>query len=110
MPGSSIHLLKARNFPWRAVGPMERYFCLKLLGDFFAYSFDGKEDVLFLLRGGLNMDGVRRLRLRLKTPMREFDALLARDASLSAEDRVSVSVVMGQEPWLLQLFQHYHRA
>ena len=37
-------------------------------------------------------------------------ALLARDATLPAEDRVGVSLVLAQKPWLLQLFNPYRRS
>ena len=110
MPGNRGRPLTARNFRWRADGPMERYFRLHLLGDFFATAFDGEQDALLLLSGSLSIDGASQLRLRLEEVAREFDALLARDAGLSAEERVGVSLVLAQKPWLLQLFQPYRRA
>ena len=110
MPGNRSRPLTARNFRWRADGPMERYFRLKLLGDFFADPFDGEQDALFLLSGSLSVEGVSQLRLRLEELAREFDALLARDATLGAEERVGISLVLAQKPWLLQLFQPYRRA
>ncbi len=110
MPGNRGRPLTARNFRWRANGPMERYFRLNLLGDFFADPFDGEQDALLLLSGSLSIEGVKQLRLRLEELAREFDALLARDATLSAQERVGVSLVLAQKPWLLQLFQPYRRA
>ncbi len=110
MPGNRSRPLTARNFRWRADGPMERYFRLKLLGDFFADPFDGAQDALFLLSGSLSVAGVSQLRLRLEELAREFDALLARDATLTADERVGVSLVLAQKPWLLQLFQPFRRA
>lgn len=110
MPGNRGRALTARNFRWRANGPMERYFRINLLGDFFADPFDGEHDALFLLSGSLSIDGVKQLRLRLEELAREFDALLARDATLGAQQRVGVSLVLAQKPWLLQLFQPYRRA
>ena len=41
---------------------------------------------------------------------RLVDGLLARDASLPAEQRVGVSLVLAQKPWLLRLFEAYRRA
>ncbi|WP_407352481.1 helix-turn-helix domain-containing protein [Luteimonas sp. R10] len=60
-PGNRARLLTARNFRWRAGGPMERYFRRTLLGDYFADPFDGEQDVLLLLSGSLSIDGVRQL-------------------------------------------------
>lgn len=110
MPGNRGRPLTARNFRWRADGPMERYFRQNLLGDFFAAPFDGEQDALFLLTGSLSIEGVKQLRQRMEELAREFDALLARDATLGAQERVGVSLILAQKPWLLQLFQPYRRA
>lgn len=110
MPGNRGRPLTARNFRWRANGPMERYFRLNLLGDYFADPFDGEQDALMLLSGSLSIDGIKQLRQRLEELAREFDALLARDATLHAQERIGVSLVLAQKPWLLQLFQPYRRA
>jgi len=37
-------------------------------------------------------------------------ALLIRDATLSPKERIGVSLVLAQKPWLLQLFEGYRRA
>lgn len=110
LPGNRARALTARNFRWRRDGPMERYFREKLLGDYFADPFDGEQDGLFLLSGSLSVDGVRQMRQRLEEVVKEFDALLIRDATLSAKERIGVSLVLAQKPWLLQLFQRYRRA
>lgn len=110
MPGNRGRALTARNFRWRADGPMERYFRHTLLTDYFADPFDGEQDALLLLSGALSIEGVRHVRQRLEEVAREFDALLARDATLPAEERIGVSLVLAQKPWLLQLFQPYRRS
>lgn len=110
LPGNRARALTARNFRWRRGGPMERYFREKLLTDYFADAFDGEQDGLFLLSGSLSVDGVRQMRQRLEEVVREFDALLIRDATLSPKERIGMSLVLAQKPWLLQLFQGYRRA
>ena len=50
------------------------------------------------------------MRQRLEVVVREFDALLTRDATLIAKERIGVSLVLAQKPWLLQLFQQYRRS
>jgi DNA-binding Xre family transcriptional regulator len=109
MPGNRGRALTARNFRWRADGPMERYFRHTLLTDYFADPFDGEQDALLLLSGALSIEGVRHVRQRLEELAREFDSLLARDATLPAEERIGISLVLAQKPWLLQLFQPYRR-
>ena len=81
-----------------------------MLGDYFADPFDGELDRLLLLSGSLSPDGVGQMKQRLEDVAREFDGLLARDASLPAERRVGVSLVLAQKPWLLRLFEPYRRA
>jgi DNA-binding Xre family transcriptional regulator len=110
MPGNRARTLTARNFRWRRGGPMERYFREHLLADYFADAFDGEQDGLFLLSGSLSVEGVRQMRQRLEEVVREFDALLVRDAALPAKERIGMSLVLAQKPWLLQLFQQYRRA
>ncbi len=110
LPGNRARALTARNFRWRRDGPMERYFREHLLSDYFADPFDGEQDALFLLSGSLSIDGAKQIRQRLEEVVREFDALLIRDATLSPKERIGVSLVLAQKPWLLQLFQQYRRA
>lgn len=109
-PANRARLLTARNFRWRTDGPMERYFRRSLLGDFFADPFDGDKDALLLLSGSLSSGGIQQLQRRLEELAREFDALLARDATLPVGQRFGVSLVLAQKPWLLQLFEPYRRA
>ena len=110
MPGNRGRALTARNFRWRADGPMERYFRHTLLTDYFADPFDGEQDALLLLSGSLSPDGVGLMKQRREEVAREFDGLLARDATLPVEQRVGVSLVLAQKPWLLRLFEPYRRA
>lgn len=110
LPGNRARPLTARNFRWRADGPMERHFRRVLLGDYFADAFDGEQDALLLLSGSLGPDGVNTLKQRLEEVAHEFDGLLARDAALPASQRVGVSLVLAQKPWLLKLFDPYRRA
>lgn len=79
------------------------------LGDYFADAFDGEQDTLLLLSGSLSVGGIKQLRLRLLELANEFDAMLARDATLPVQERVGVSLVLAQKPWLLQLFEPYRR-
>jgi len=110
LPGNRVRPRAARNFRWRTDGPMERHFRRNLLGDYFADAFDGEHDALLLLSGSLGLEGVAILRQRLDELAREFDTLLARDASLPARERVGVSLVLAQKPWLLRLFEPFRRA
>ena len=108
-PGNRVRLLTARNFRWRRDGPMERYFRHHFLQEYFADAFDGEQDALLLLTGALSTDGVRQLHARLQEVAREFDALLARDALLPASERIGMSLVLAQKPWMLPSFSAFWR-
>lgn len=110
LPGNRGRPLTSRNFRWRRNGPMEQHFRHHLLGEYFADPFDGEQDALYLLVGELSVEGVRLLRERLQEMTREFDALLLRDATLPSKDKVGVSLVLAQKPWLLPSFGRYRRA
>lgn len=105
-----VRPLTSRNFRWRRNGPMERYFREQLAADYFRDPFDGEQDSLLLLSGSLSLDGVKQLRQRLDDVAREFDTLLVRDAPLPAADRIGMSLVIAQKPWLLQSFEQYRKA
>lgn len=109
-PDNRVRPLTARNFRWLTDGPMERHFRNVLLGDYFAEPFSGELDRLLLLSGSLSPEGARQMRQRLDEVAREFDGLLARDATLPAEQRVGVNLVLAQKPWLLRAFAPYRRA
>jgi len=109
LPGNRGRLLTARNFRWRADGPVERYFRHTLLGDYFSQPFDGHHDALLLLSGSLSAQGTEQIRQRLREVAREFNGLLARDASLPAHQRTGLILVLAQKPWALQAFAPWRR-
>lgn len=109
-PGNRVRALTARNFRWLTDGPMERHFREVLLGDYFSEPFSGELDRLLLLSGSLGPDGARQMKQRLDEMAREFDGLLARDATLPVEQRVGVSLVLAQKPWWLPVFAPYLRS
>lgn len=104
LPGNKYRVRTARNFRWRRDGPMERFFRLKLLPDFFGREFVGDNESLLLLSGMCTPASVAILQRRLDELAGEFDALMAQDAALPATQRVGVSLVLGKRPWKLRLF------
>lgn len=110
LPGNRGRPLTSRNFRWRRNGPMEAFFREQLLQDYFADPFDGEQDALYLLTGSLSLEGVRTLQERLNELARDFDALLLRDATLPAAERVGVGLVLAQKPWVLRSFHQWRRS
>ncbi|MBS0213692.1 MAG: helix-turn-helix transcriptional regulator [Proteobacteria bacterium] len=104
LPGNKYRVRTARNFRWRRHGPMERFFRLKLLPDFFGHDFAGDNESLLLLTGMCAPASLALLRRRLEELAGEFDALMAADAKLPFEQRSGVSLVLGMRPWHMKLF------
>lgn len=108
-PMNKVRLRTARNFRWRAGGPIEQLFARQLLPEFFAQPFTGDDDKLVLLAGSVSEPTAALMRQRLEDLAREFDLLLARDTSLPARERVGVSLVLAQRPWRLKAFDKIRR-
>jgi DNA-binding Xre family transcriptional regulator len=104
LPGNKYRVRTARNFRWRRDGPMERFFRLRLLPDFFSREFAGDHESLALLSGMIAPSSAAQLQRRLDEIAGEFDLLMAQDASLPAAQRVGVSLVLGKRRWQLKLF------
>lgn len=109
LAGNRVRLRTARNFRWRADGPIRRFFEQKLLPQFFARPFTGPHQHLGLLTGMLSPAALAALERRIRDLAREFDLLLAQDAALGAEERIGVSVVLAMRPWELALFDRWRR-
>lgn len=107
-PGNKVRLRTARNFRWRRNGPMQKYFQQRLLPEFFHGDIDPDESLL-LLTGMLSRPAADEMHRRLAEVAEEFDRLMARDAALPVTDRVGVSLVLLQRPWMLRVFAPLQR-
>jgi DNA-binding Xre family transcriptional regulator len=108
-PGNKVRLRTARNFRWRRDGPMQRFFQQQLLPEYFHGDFTGPGESLLLLTGMMSPPAAEEMRRRLDEVAGEFDRLMARDAALPVTDRVGVSLVLLQRPWMLRLFAPLQR-
>jgi transcriptional regulator with XRE-family HTH domain len=109
LPGNRVKLRVARNFRWRAGGPVEKLFRQRLIPQFFARGFGGENESLGLLTGMLAPASVAALRHRAHDFIAEFDRLLEQDARLPALQRVGVSIVFAMRPWSSPLFDAWRR-
>lgn len=107
-PGNRIRLRTARNFRWRRNGPMQKHFQQRLLPEYFHGDIDPDESLL-LLTGMLSRPAADEMHRRLAEVAEEFDRLMARDAALPVTDRVGVSLVLLQRPWMLRVFAPLQR-
>jgi transcriptional regulator with XRE-family HTH domain len=103
-PGNRYRVRTARNFRWRRDGPMERFFRIRLLPEFFSREFNAPDESLLLLSGMISPTSAAQLQHRLDELAGEFDLLMAQDASMPAAQRTGVSLVLAKRPWKLRLF------
>ena len=108
-PMNKVRLRTARNFRWRAGGPIEQLFARQLLPEFFAQPFVDDDEKLLLLAGSVSAPTAALMKQRLEDLAREFDLLLARDTSLVASERTGVSLVLAMRPWRLKAFDLIRR-
>lgn len=109
LPGNRVRLHTARNFQWRANGPVENFFKQHMLPNFFNRPFDGENNYLRMVTGMLAPKSLDWLDQRLIEFTREFDTLLQQDAVLPVSKRRGVSIVIGIRPWENSLFDSYRR-
>ena len=108
-PDNRAKLRTARNFRWRAHGPVMRLFAKKLIPEFFARPFSGPHEQVMLLTGMVSRPTSELLKHRIEETAREFDALVARDSALPVTEKIGLSVVLGVRPWGLPDFEKYRR-
>ena len=99
MPGNRIRLLVSRAFTWIPDGPIQRFFKEHGSGDFFASSFDGKDELLVLNNGALSRPSVAALLARLRKTAAEFSAMRSDDSALPASERSPITLLLAARPW-----------
>ena len=108
-PGNRVRLRTARNFRWRRNGPMQRFFQQRLLPEYFHGDLGGPDENLLLLTGMMSRPAAAAMHRKLVDVAEEFDRLMAQDAGLPVTERVGVSLVLLQRPWMLKLFAPLQR-
>lgn len=105
LPENNVKLRTARNFRWRAKGPVQKLFERKLLPEYFVQGFDGPHQVLRLLTGMMTAASAEHFERLVADLSKAFDALLEHDAALPVERRIGVSAVLAVRPWELPVFR-----
>lgn len=106
LPGNRIKLLTARNFSWRKDGPMQQFFEKEVLRDFLRSRFDAPREDMKFVGGLLSWASLERVQQGLERLAKEFDELVAADATLPLEERFSCAAVLAARPWV---FAHFAR-
>lgn len=110
LPENRYRVLTARNFRWRRNGPMERFLLQRLPSEFLDRPFLGPNERLILLNGMMTPASAEKIARLLSEAAEEFDALLAADAVLPVSERIGISLVLAERPWVsLKLFDKWRR-
>ena len=105
LPENHVRLRTARNFRWRAQGPIQKLFERKLLPEYFAQGFDGPHRQLRLLTGMMTAASAEHFERMIGDLSKAFDALLVHDAALPVDSRIGISAVLAVRPWELPIFR-----
>lgn len=109
MPNNRVRLLVSRAFAWIPDGPIQRFFKLYGVGDFFRSSFDGEHELMVLANGALSKSSVSTLLARLRKTAAEFSGMRNDDAVLPSSERSPVTLLIAARPWLPDFLRKYRR-
>jgi hypothetical protein len=107
-PGNRVRLLISRHFSWRAGGPVQQYIHEKLLGEFFASSFDGPHDEVFFHGCPVSEESQEQLRRVLQKASRECMQIVERERS-PYEERKGAAFVLALRRWKYSGFSQFDR-
>jgi transcriptional regulator with XRE-family HTH domain len=105
LPDNQVKLRTARNFRWRAQGPIQKLFERKLLPEYFAQGFTGPHQKVRLLTGMMTAASAEHFERLLGDLSKAFDALLEHDAALPVASRIGISAVLAVRPWEIPMFK-----
>lgn len=99
----------ARNFTWRAEGPVQRYFAEIVLPEFLRTRFDEPGEHRRFVGGMLSRASVEKLRTQMDELLRSFDELVEADLKLPVADRYGISLLLAMRPWEFSAFTALRR-
>jgi len=105
LPGDRVRLRVARDFRWRANGPVRRRYGAQVLQEFLLDRFVGERALLRFEVRELSDASIQVLRRKLERTAHDVAELAELDASLPAERKRSVGVAVAMRPWVFSLAQ-----
>lgn len=97
--GERVRLRIARDFVWRAGGPVKKAYGLRVTADFLRSRFSGPLELLRFETRDLSAASAAMLRRRLGRLAAEFNELAEVDSTLPARRREGVGLLLACRPW-----------
>jgi transcriptional regulator with XRE-family HTH domain len=97
--GERVRLRVARDFVWRAGGPVKKAYGLRVTADFVRARFSGPHELLRFEARDLSPASAAMLRRRLERVAAEFNELAEVDSTLPARRREGVGLLLACRPW-----------
>ncbi len=97
--GERARLKVARDFTWRAGGPVKKAYGNRVMREFLAGRFDGAREYLRLEARDVSEESASVVRRRLERLVAEFNDLADVDSSLPVRKRTGVGLLVACRPW-----------
>jgi transcriptional regulator with XRE-family HTH domain len=97
--GERVRLRVAKDFVWRAGGPVKKAYGLRVTAEFLRSRFDGALELLRFEARDLSSASAAMLRRRLERLAAEFNELAEVDSTLPARRREGVGLLIACRPW-----------
>ena len=104
LPGNRVKLLIARDFKWRANGPIEKFFRTQVQGEFFKGDFNTDGALRIIKNGDLSPYAQQQLMERLQSIGKLFDDICHEDRKLAASKRQGTTMIVALRNWQFTVF------
>jgi len=97
--GERVRLRVARDFRWRAAGPVKKAYGRRVVQEFLKGRFDGAAELMRFEARELSEESATLIRRRLERVAAECSELAELDATLPARKRTGFGLLLGLRPW-----------
>lgn len=98
-PGDRVRLKVAKDFAWRAGGPVKKVYGRRVMQEFLQGRFEAPLELLRFESRVLSPESAMVLKRRLERLARDFNEFAAADASAPSARKVSVALLAACRPW-----------
>ena len=98
-PGDRVRLKVAKDFAWRAGGPVKKVYGRRVMQEFLQGRFEAPLELLRFESRVLSPESALVLKRRLERLARDFNEFAAADASAPSARKVSVALLAACRPW-----------